>query len=309
MASCFALGPQRPTVNLGLPFKSMASEGAVALVSAGWQEAECDFEHVQEAISRPLVGLRLYGRAEEVFSGDAQVRHFYRERQNGLMELQRLYRIRLRQSMIAARRLLREEGDTLTLRHEQRHALSQLRALDRHHLQRINAIHAEFSAEFAELTTPVLEQHRAEIAAQLADCDTVLLTGGNVTVLLNRLRLFNIGPLLENKSIVAWSAGAMALSDRIILFHDNTAEGNRDAELIDAGLGIINKVVFLPDAKHRLKLADKIRTAIFCRRFAPASCMTLDSGSLLRFDQGRVSSAEGVRRLSRSGNLRKVRVR
>ena len=149
----------------------------------------------------------------------------------------------------------------------------------------------------------------AEIAAVLSRCQTVIITGGNVAVLLNRLRLFDLGPSLAPKNIIAWSAGAMVLSDKLVLFHDNTPQGDRDAEVFDSGLGIVKECVFLPDAKHRLKLSDKIGVALFCRRFAPAACLTLDSGSLLRYQDGQIAAAEGVRRLSRSGALRKVRAR
>ncbi len=101
----------------------------------------------------------------------------------------------------------------------------------------------------------------------------------------------------------------MVLADKVVLFHDTSPPGDRDAEVFDAGLGIINESVFLPDVRHRLKLIDKTRVALFCRRFAPAACLALDSGSLLRYQNGRIVAAEGVRRLSQSGALRKVRVR
>ncbi len=309
MAAYFLLGPQRPTVNLDLPFKTLDDEQPVAVVSAGWQDAEGDIDDVGEVVQRPLVDLRLYQRAGEVLSSEARLQEIYRERQDRLQELQRLYRLRLRQSMLAARSLLRAEGDPAILKHEQRHAISQQRALDRHHLQRICAIHNEFDSRIANDHPPILREHSAEIADVFSRCETVIITGGNVAVLLNRLRLFDLGPMLAQKNIVAWSAGAMVLADKVVLFHDNTSQGIRDAEVFDSGLGIVNEFVFLPDAKHRLMLSDKIRVALLCRRFAPAACLALDSGSLLRYENGRIAAAEGVRRLSRSGALRKVRAR
>lgn len=309
MAEYFLLGPQRPTVNLGAAFATLEEDQPIAVVSAGWQEAEGDVDDVVEIVKRPLVDLRLYRRAEEVLASVAWLREIYRERQDRLQELQRLYRLRLSPSMLAARHLLRAEGDPAILRHEQRHAVAQQRVLDRHHLRRICAIHNEFDTRIANERLPILTEHNAEIADVLSRCQTVIIAGGNVAVLLYRLRLFGLGPLLAQKNIIAWSAGTMVLSDKVVLFHDNTPQGNRDAELFDSGLGIVNEFVFLPDARHRLRLSDKIRVALFCRRFAPAACLTLDSGSLLRFKDGRIVAAEGVRRLSRSGALRKVRAR
>lgn len=309
MATLYLLGPQRPVVNLDRAFPALDGERPVAVISAGWQDAEADIEHVRAAVPRPLSDLRLYRRAEEVFAKDTWLRSMYRARQDRLVEQQRLYRLRLRPHMLVARKLLRDEGDAAMLRHEQRHAISQLRALDRHHLQRLSAINARFEAEVMAEDAATLERHRSEIAYSLDKFDTVLITGGNVAVLLNRLRLFRMQPMLEDKNIVAWSAGAMALSDNIVLFHDKTPLGSRDAEAFERGLGLVKDTVFLPDARHRLTLEDKARVALFCRRFAPAACLTLDSGSLLRFESGKIDAAENVHRLSRSGGLRKVRIR
>ncbi len=309
MAEYFLLGPQRPTVSLAAAFRILDDGQSVAVVSAGWQEAEGDIDDVHAIIKCPLVDLRLYQRAEEVLAHAASLREIYRERQDRLQELQRLYRLRLSPSMLAARELLQADGDPAILKHEQRHAIAQQRVLDRHHVRRIRAIHKEFDTRIADERPPILTEHNAEIADVLSRCQTVIIPGGNVAVLLNRLRLFDLGPSLAPKNIIAWSAGAMVLSDTVVLFHDNTPQGDRDAEVFDSGLGIVNEFVFLPDAKHRLKLSDKIGVALFCRRFAPAACLTLDSGSLLRYQDGRIVAAEGVRRLSRSGALRKVRAR
>ena len=309
MAEYFLLGPQRPTVNLAAAFRTLDDGQSVAVVSAGWQEAEGDIDELHEIIKCPLVDLRLYQRAEKVLAHAARLREIYRERQDRLQELQRLYRLRLSPSMLAARDLLQADGDPAILKHEQRHAVAQQRVLDRHHLRRICAIHKDFDRRIADEQPPILIEHVAEIADALSRCQTVIIPGGNVAVLLNRLRLFGLGPSLASKNIIAWSAGAMVLSDKVVLFHDNTPQGHRNAEVFDSGLGIVNEFVFLPDAKHRLKLSDKIGVALFCRRFAPATCVTLDSGSLLRYQDGRIVAAEEVRRLSRSGALRKVRAR
>ena len=309
MAAYFILGPQRPNVNIDLAFNALENKGPAAVMSAGWQDAEGDIEEVQEAAGRSLCDLQLYQRAEDVLASEIGLRELYRKRQDRLQELQRLYRLRLRQSMLAARRLLRADGDPAIVQHEQRHAILQQRALDRHHLQRITAIHKEFDVRVAKEHLPVLTEHVKEIANILADYQTVVITGGNVGVLLNRIRLFDVGSMLKHKHIVAWSAGAMVLTDRVVLFHDNTPLGRRDAEVFERGLGIINKIILLPDARHRLNTSDKKNIVLFCRRFAPVNCLTLDSGSLLRFDTGRAAEAEGVRRLSRDGALRRMRAR
>ena len=218
MAEYILLGPQRPTVNLDAAFSALDKTQPVAVVSAGWQEAEGDIDEVREIVKCPLVDLRLYQRAENILASEAWLRAVYRERQDRLQELQRLYRLRLSLSMLAARRLLGADGDPEILLHEQRHAISQQRVLDRHHLRRIRAIHKEFDTRIANEPLPMLADQNAEIADILSRCQTVIIAGGNVAVLLNRLRLFDLGPSLALKNIVAWSAGAMVLADKVVLF-------------------------------------------------------------------------------------------
>ena len=41
--------------------------------------------------------------------------------------------------------------------------------------------------------------------------DKLIITGGNLPVLLNRLRLFGLPRLLAGRTVVGWSAGAMVL--------------------------------------------------------------------------------------------------
>lgn len=306
MASVIVLGPQRPDVNLGEALGKLDGDGDLAVISAGWQESEGDLEAIQEVVQSRLVDLHLYRRADTLFEKDAWLKEQYRTRQEMLIELQRLYRVRLPRYMQAARDLLQETGDRTILRLEQRQAISQQRTLDRHHLRRISAINAELSSRLDDKRSSALKDSHEEILEALAGCSTVLITGGNVAVLLNRLQLFDLGSLLKEKNVIAWSAGAMVLTERIVLFHDNTPEGERDAEIFNEGLGIVGGVVFLPDANHRLKTADRNRLALMSRRFAPATCMTLDNGSMLQITDDHLLAADNVRRLARSGSLRKV---
>lgn len=308
MSNVYLLGPQRPIVNLDRPFDALDEAGPVAVVSAGWQQAEGDIDDVREIVGRPLVDLELYQRAEDVFASEPALRDAYRERQDRLQELQRLYRLRLAPSIHAAQRLLEDDGDPAVLKHEQRHAIMQLQALDRYHLRRIREIHQAVAGRLAAERLGALQRHRAEIRDTLSRCASVILTGGNVAVILNRLRLFEMAAAIASRNVIAWSGGAMVLAERVVLFHDNTAQGDRDAEVFDAGLGLVKDHVLLPDARRRLRLDDRSRLALFSRRFSPAACVTLDSGAMLKFRDGRLVMADRNHRLSRSGTLRKVRL-
>ena len=296
------LGPQRPVINLGeVVANAPLPEGPIAVISAGWQEAEGDIDDIRELVDRPLVDLELYHRTEQVFAEDEALRDAYRQRQDRLQELQRLYRLRLQQSMLAARQVRRATAARDLIAAEERHAISQLRALDRHHLRRVDTIHAEFDDTIrgSRLRTA----HVAAIEEKLGDCATVLITGGNVLVLLNRLQLFGMRKRLADRHLVAWSAGAMVLSDRVVLFHDKTPLGRRDPELLGGGLGLLPGYIFLPDARRRLRQKDAVRTRLFNGRFAPARCVTLNSGALLHFGDGRVQRAVDVGYLHNNGTI------
>lgn len=301
------LGPQRPVVNLRDAVDAAGiGEGPIAVISAGWQEAEGDIADVRDAVGLPLEDLGLYQRAEALLANEAAMAEAYRLRQNRLIEQQRLYRLRLKPLAQAARAVWRSEGEPDLLRAEKRHAIAQLRALDRHHLQRTELVHREFDTRYSGDTNARLAEHVAEIGAILGHCRAVLVTGGNVTVLLNRMRLFDIGRLIAALPVIGWSAGAMVLAERIVLFHDKTPQGRREPEVLGAGLGLVGGCVVLPDAERRLRRGDRPRTATFSRRFAPDTCYTLDSGSMLHLDSGIVVTARSVRRLKNDGRFSPV---
>lgn len=308
MVQRILLGPQRPHRNLDEVFSNAGlPAGPVAVISAGWQEAEGDIDDVQAAVQRPLVDLNLYHRAETLFATEPVLEAAYRQRQDRLKDQQLLYRIRLRQAMLAARQIRRAAAQPDLVATEQRHAISQLRALDRHHLARVRAIQGEFDEQLQAMSLPRLAEHVAAIETAAADCQSVLITGGNVVVLLNRLKLFNADSLLSTRNIVAWSAGAMVLSDQIVLYHDRMPQGRRDPEVLGEGAGILPGYIFLPDATRRLKARDQVRIGVFRERFAPARCVTLDSGSVLHFENTEVHAAEAAGCLMPDGRIARLR--
>lgn len=302
------LGPQRPTRNIA---ESMAEagfpEGSVATITAGWQEAEDDIDDLREVVGRPLQDLRLYARAEEVFQADANLAAAYRARQDQLMQQQRLYRLRLKHLAIAARQTIRAAGDPVMVAAEKRHAIAQLRALDRHHLHRTESIRRPFNVRFNPETTPLLAQHHREIGEIIDQCSAILIAGGNLPILLNRILLFGVEPLLARSPLVAWSAGAMVLAERIVLFHDRSPQGRRDAEVFGMGCGLISGSVFFPDAAHRLRESEHSRIELMCRRFSPDTCVTLDNGASLEFAGSKIKAVNAVRRFNRHGRIVKLR--
>lgn len=302
------LGPQRPTRNIteavanaGLP------DGPLAVISAAWQEAEGDIDDVRELVDRPLEDLRLYRRAEEVENRDPELAAATRRRQERLIAQQRIYRLRLKQLSIAARHTLRAEGESEMLAAEQRHAIAQLRALDRHHLHRTEKIWSEFSERYNPDSHALLAEQSVEIGEMIGRCAGILITGGNVAILLNRLRLFGLDRYLRTSPIIAWSAGAMVLAERIVLFHERSPEGRRDAEVFGAGARIVPGYVFLPDTKQRLRTSEKTRVGLMSRRFSPDVCLALDSGAEMHVDAADIRYVNSVRLLTRDGRLARLK--
>jgi hypothetical protein len=86
-------------------------------------------------------------------------------------------------------------------------------------------------------------------------------------------------PAAGRAVVIAWSAGAMALADRIVLFHDRSPLGPGHSEVYGSGLSVVRDVVLLPHARARLLLDDTPRMAVFAQRFAPARCLPLEAGT------------------------------
>jgi hypothetical protein len=123
----------------------------------------------------------------------------------------------------------------------------------------------------------------------------VIVAGGHVNVLADVLHLFNVAAALNaeardpagdpaGRPVIAWSAGAMALTERIVLFHDRAPQGPGHPEVYSAGLSVLRDVVLLPHARTRLLLDDVPRMAMFARRFEPARCVLLDNGTRIDTD-------------------------
>jgi hypothetical protein len=126
----------------------------------------------------------------------------------------------------------------------------------------------------------VIGWHRGEIASLLDGAAALVMPGGNVGTLLRALRLFAVR-VPDELPVVAWSAGAMALTERVVLFHDHGPEGAREAEVFDRGLGRVRGVVALPHARRRLRLDDRDRCAVLALRFTDEHLLQLDDGTAI----------------------------
>jgi hypothetical protein len=297
------LGPQRPEFYVNKALDRLGVRSAVATVTCGWQEHEDELDELRSHLGRPVIPLLLHRRSDELFQEDPELFAAYRKRQDRLRQIQALYRLRLGYALDAARELLQREGSMELLEPEREAALQALRTLDREHLTRMREVHARFESEWRPDEREALQRHRRELATELDEASALVLAGGHVAVLLNRLRLFDVLSMVEEKPLVAWSAGAMALSASIVLFHDRPPYGRGNPEVLEAGLEITPEIVPFPDARRRLRLKDRVRVALLARRFDPRPCVALDPGAELYCKDGHWSAGEHARRLGPSGEL------
>ena len=270
------LGPQRrPT--LDSVAASLRLEGPIATVTAGWQEREPADAALSERLSSRDVNLALYRRWLEVQDRDPEFAVAQRQLQGVLEEVQDIYLLRLDHALQAVYAIQRRgDGDQLRLG-ELAEAVAAVRDLDAAHLRRVSDVRAEFNQAWQPHDRPVIAEHRAAVAGLLSDAVALVVAGGHVGVLTDALRLFDVAASLRSP-VIAWSAGAMALTERIVLFHDRAPQGPGHPEVYGSGLSVLRNVVPLPHARARLLLDDAPRMAVFARRFAPARCIPLENG-------------------------------
>ncbi len=285
------LGPQRrPTLegvarSLGLSGPGLA--GPVATITAGWQEREPDDALLADLLEGQAANLALYRRWLDVRDRDPEYRAGERDLAGVLAELQELYLLRLDYALQAVYAMQRRAGAAVASADALGEAVEAVRELDAAHLRRVDGARGEFFARLVPHERPVIAEHRAEVSAVLADADALVIAGGHVGVLAEVLHLFNVAAALNGAPVIAWSAGAMALTDRIVLFHDRAPQGPGHPEVYGSGLSLIRDVVLLPHARARLLLDDTARMAVLVRRFAPARCVPLEAGTRIDVEDGR----------------------
>jgi hypothetical protein len=296
------LGPQHAQPSIAGVLRSLSITGPVALVTAGLQERESEASAIPE-LGVPAVNLTLHARGEQALAKDPELAVAYKARQTRLRVMQDFYRTRLDHANAAARAISVRHVDESLLAEEGEVSMAVIRRLDHEHLDRCRHVNAEFAARWQFNSRPHIARHRGELAAILERCAAIVIAGGHVAVLLNRLRLFDVAQLFANRPVIGWSAGGMVLTDRVVLFHDQPPYGQPLAEVLDEGLGLAPQLVVLPNPRLRLRLDDPARVGHYAQRFAPATCVALDHGARLDFQDGCVTSGSEAQLLHTDGSI------
>ncbi len=306
MSTLTLLGPQYRAPNLRAVLAAQGLQGPFVSISAGWQEREGELDELRSHLDAEVHDLRIYERSERVFEQDSALRSEHRQRQAELQEMQELYQLQLAHAKDAARETFVHDGTPALVRRAQRQSIAALRRLDRAHLSAIRAAHMTFNARTDHANRPAIATAVAQISRYVDQASAVLVAGGHVAVLLNRLRLLGGAALFADKPVIAWSAGAMAMCDTVALFHDSPPQGRANVEVFDQGLGLAGGAIVLPHAASRLNLADAVRVRILARRFAPTRCLTLEDGTILEFKDRKLVHGIMAHRLMRDGTLLEV---
>jgi hypothetical protein len=295
------LGAQRFDPSLGAAVAEVGVTGRIATITAGWQERESEDDDLDEHLQGRAINLLLHQRGEDVFRRDPELHDAHRERQEILRHRQDFYRIRLEHELEAQHVIRQRAAPEAILADEASASIDAIRDLDQWHLTKCAAVRSAFDEKIAPWSRPAVAEHIAELRAIVRECDAIAIGGGHVATLLNRLVLFRIVDLVETRAVFAWCAGAMAISDRVVLFHDEPPQGSGAAEVMDSGLGLVPGTVVLPQPEDRLRLDDTARVQVMARRFAPAVCLAMPARSRITWRSKRFTSAHGVIGLMNGG--------
>jgi len=277
VARTIVLGPQRRPV-LGRVLAALGSDlpdGPVVTVTAGWRDREADDAELDAHLAGRSVNLLLWTRWLAVLDADPEFAAAQRAHQDVLDELQELYLLQLDGALGAAAEIARHGGPAPVRAAVLADAEDAVRLVDARHLARVAEAEADFADRYRPGARAAVAAHRGEVAGVLAGAAALAVAGGHVGVLTRLLRLFAVAP---PPLVVAWSAGAMALTERVLLFHDRAAHGPSHPEFAGAGLGLVRGCVFLPHPRRRLLLDEPARTAMLARRAGPDRCVLLDDG-------------------------------
>lgn len=272
------LGPQRFRTTVGGALRTVAPEGMVATVTAGWRDRESDTDELDATLEGRGRHLRLYGRLTDVLDSDRRFAEAALAHRDAVNELAGIYSLRLQRALdsvyAAQRRPVRSDIATSA----EADGVRVVQSIDQWYLDAVNQLHGELQVAAPPEESEPIQRHRAEVAQAVGQARAIAIAGGHVGQLLRCLKLFQVN-LPPQLPVVAWSAGAMSLTERVVLYHDRGPSGLVGSEVWDRGLGRALRIVAMPHARRRLQMDDRMVLRVLARRFGDARCLLLDDGA------------------------------
>lgn len=298
------LGPVGDGAVVARVLGALGVDSPIALITAGWEEAERNDADLDRVLGGGTRNLGLFGRRLDILESDPEYAEEMRRVRTLLTQLREVYLVQLRHALLgveavrqhaaAARRLSGNQLDE---------AIETVRGLDERHASRLEAVLGEFYSAYPPHQRPAIVAHREAVAAMVGDCAALVIAGGHVGVLTDCLHVCNVGAVLADRPLVAWSSGAMAIAERVMVVDDHDLGGRPD-EMLGAGIGVVHGVVPLPAAAARLRIDDRNHLALLARRLAPRACVLLDEGDRVAFDDSGIADLTGARVVAPDGMVR-----
>lgn len=302
----------------------IAASRRVLLVTAAWAEREHDEAHVKRSLNaiglasrfedgfdRSLVNLSLAHEVrgmtraaphliDEWIEGRRvadMARTFYLEHNAHLINLFRrtLAAGKQHDPSLTVASLAASQGHhgkllRYTLSRELHQALETLEANDDHLVDLLDEIEQRAFDASGLAYHPAWRAAQARLERRILDANTIVLFGGKLDRLLDALRFFRLRDVLaealrRGTQIVAMSAGAMVLCERVIIYDDHAAT-RRDFQLYDRGLALVRDIQLFPHCTERIQTDDPDNLAYLARRFRHHACVGLNQRSFLLFEPG-----------------------
>ena len=263
------------------------------MINAGWEEREAEDAELRSVLDGRGVNASLYGRAVEALAGDRDLRVAIIAHRTRHAELRAFYGIRLQAAWDTVFAVMRRPPKDDVAAGARRSAVQALRDVDDWYAYEVARIVETTATSQVVQSSEALARQRREVAEIVSGAAVVAIAGGHVGILMETLRLLDVA-IPPQTPVIAWSAGAMAVCDPVVLFHDFAPQGVTAPEVHDRGLGRLRGIVPLPHARRRLALEDRDRMALFANRFPGHRLVPLDDGTIVRFSVGDSSSRPAV---------------
>ena len=287
--------------------------GPISVITSGWRHDEGEIEPLREAIPLPLLSIPLYHWFDELGHVEPELAAQHKSRQRLIKQYKKFYRRRLHNGLHLWKTLedmsekeLQDKNikdvyslekdtkknidDTINTKNTDRDDLIQpyafeldevcndVRRCDEDVLSRLDHIRSTFPELQNPWTHASAQPYHQRIKEILEKSQALFIAGGHVAILRNRMNFFGLHHLIRNflmssKPIYCWSAGAMVLAEKIVLYYDNPPQGEGHPEILDSGLKIFRNMIMFPHAHERLELQDPTRIQNLAKRFDPSMCI------------------------------------
>jgi hypothetical protein len=290
------------------------ADSKIAVVSAGWRHEESQLRPLARDLRKPLELLPLYQWFDELGRKEPGLSKEHSSRQKKIKAYKDIYRLRLKygiEFLTDMKKNHLKNPDSFS--EDLKIAQNDIQRIDKDAIERLHRIRGSFPNLLTPWTHPSAIPFHEEIKETLAQCDVLLITGGHVAILRNRMFFFGLTELLKNflqegKSIIAWSAGAMTLCEQIVLYYDDPPDGAGLAEVLDTGFSLIPKTLFFPHAQQRLRIHDNSRIGDLTQRFSDYECFALEQNTHLTITKEGLTPIQNVRKLMSDGTLKNLMV-